>query len=83
MSHTATIKYDRPLVRRALNRFMVKRLGKSSFLILLALTSVFLFSYFTDSWKWPLTYMAIAIASALAFLSLVYYARLRAAGIFR
>ena len=79
MSHTATIKYDRPLVRRALNRFMVKRLGESSFLALLAVTSVFLFSYFTDSWTWPLTYMAIAIAAALAFLSFVYYARLRAA----
>lgn len=32
-SHTATIKYDRRLVRRALNHFMVTRLGKSSFLL--------------------------------------------------
>ena len=79
MSHTATIKYDRPLVRRALNRFMVKRLGKPFFVALLAALLAFSFSYFTDSWTWPLTYMAIAIAAALAFVLFVYFARLRAA----
>ena len=79
MLHTATIKYDRPLVRRALNRFMVKRLGKTFFLGLPALILVFLFFYFTNSWTWPITLMAIVIAAVLLFLSFVYYARLRAA----
>lgn len=78
MSYTATIKYDRPLVRRALNRFMVKRLGKPFFLIFPAVTIFLLFSYFTSSWTWPLTYIAIALAAGLAFLLFVYFARLRA-----
>ena len=79
MSHTAIIKYVRLLVRRTLNRFMVKRLGKSFFLVLLVVTFFLLFSYLTNSWTWALTYMAITITVAVAFLSFVYYARLRAA----
>ena len=79
MSHTAIIKYDRPLVRRALNRFMVRRLGTSFFIALLVIIVVFFFSYLTGSWNWLLTYIALAIATVLAFLSFVYYARLRAA----
>ncbi len=77
MSYTATIKYDRPLVRRALNRFMARRVGKS-FVAFPVVVILYLFSYFTNSWSWPLTYSAIAVALALVFLSYVYYARLRA-----
>lgn len=79
MSHVATIKYDRPLVRRALNRFMVRRLGKLFFLVLLAIIFSLLFSFFSGSWAWPLTYVVIALAAGLAFLLFVYFARLRAA----
>ena len=79
MSHTAIIKYDRPLVRRALNRFMVKRLGKLFFVALLAIMIVFFYLYLTGTWTWLRTYLAIALATVLAFLSFVYYARLRAA----
>ena len=79
MSYTATIKYDRPLVRRALNRFMVRRLGVTFFVVLTLLVATLIFSYFDASWSWLLTYCLIAIAFALAFISFVYYARLRAA----
>jgi hypothetical protein len=79
MSHTATIKYDRPLIRRALNRFMRRRLGASFFVPMFAVIVMLLLAYFTDSWTWPLTFMAAAIAAALLFIVFVYFARLRAA----
>ena len=79
MSHTATIKYDRPLVRRALNRFMLRRLGASFFVPVLAAIVVLLLAYFTDYWTWPFTYLAVAIVAAILFIVLVYFTRLRAA----
>ena len=79
MSHIATIKYDRPLVRRALNRFILRRLGASFFIGVFAVTVVLLLAYFSGSWTWLLTYVAVAGIAALLFVVLVYFARLRAA----
>src|SRR5262245_36961586 len=79
LSHTIIIKYDRPLVRRALNRFMIQRLGNSFFVALPFAFLLFLYLYLTGSWTRSITYLSIAIAVLVTFTLLVYYARLRAA----
>ena len=79
MSYSATIQYDRPLVRRALNRFMAKRLGTTFLAVLILLAIAFGYLYLAGGWTWPLTLVAAAIALIVAFISWVYYARLRAA----
>src|SRR4030095_12317658 len=79
MLYTATITYDRPLVQRALNRFMFKRLQKVFFPVLVLLAAAFLYWYSIGSWTRALTFIAITLAVAVAFFSWVYYARLRAA----
>jgi hypothetical protein len=79
MSFSATIKYDRLLVRRALNRFMVKRLGKTFIAVLILVVGALSYWYLTGEWTWLLTFVAVAVAVIIAFLSWVYYARLRAA----
>lgn len=77
MLHTATIRYDRPLVRRALNRYFARRLGKPFFVVLLLSLATLAYAYVAGSWSRPLTLVAIAFAVALAFLGFVYFARLR------
>ncbi len=79
MTCSATIKYDKPLVRRALNRFMLKRLGKSFFVALFALTVVFAAAFAFGVWSWPLSVLGVVLLGFLAFLAFVYVARLRAA----
>lgn len=78
MPHTATIKYDRPLVRRALNRYFVRRLGKTFFIVFPILTVALGFFYITGSWSQSLTITSIGLSAVLAFLGFVYFARLRA-----
>lgn len=79
MSHTVTVTYDRPLVRRALNRFMLRRLGPSFFVALFGGILILSFMFFTGSWMWLSTLFAAAMTAALLFLAFVYFARLRAA----
>lgn len=79
MSCTATIKYDKRLVRRALNRFMVKRLGMSFFVAIFAVVAVLLASYLSGYWSLILNIVSIALGAAIAFLIYVYIARLRSA----
>ncbi len=79
MTCSATIKYDKPLVRRALNRFMLKRLGKSFFVAVFALPIIFLLAFGFGIWSWPLSVLGVVFLAFLAFLAFVYSARLRAA----
>ncbi len=79
MSHSVTIIYTRSLVRRALNAFMLKRLGKSTFVVF-ALMIVFLaWKAIGGSWTSGLTWVAAALAFGAAFLVVIYFARFRAA----
>ncbi|MEP6703527.1 MAG: YcxB family protein [Acidobacteriota bacterium] len=79
MPHSATIKYDRPLVRRAVNRFMVQRLRKVFVAIAILLVLALLYWYLTASWNWVLTSIAVTIAVVVTFFSWIYFVRLRAA----
>ncbi len=77
--YTATIKYDRPLIRRALNRYFAKRLGKPFFIVLPLLIVALVYGYLNGLWSRLLTIVTIALLVVLAFLGLVYVARLQAA----
>lgn len=79
MSCSATIKYDRKLVRRALNRYMFRRLGTPFFVTVAAAIAVFAATFLSGAWTWLLTAIGLVLLSALAFLLFVYIARLRAA----
>ena len=79
MLHTVTITYNRPLVRRALNRYFAKRLGKPFFVVLCLLCVYLAYSFFSDSWDPALTYITIPVAFIVVFLAFVYVVRLRAA----
>jgi hypothetical protein len=78
MSYSAIIKYDKALVRRALNRYMVRRLGISFFLVTIALAVILLLSFVFGLWNWWFTLIAIVLLAAIAFILFVYFARLRA-----
>lgn len=78
-SHTATITYDRQLVRRALNRYFIKRLGKPFFIALLLVAAAFAYLFIIGSWNGFSTFMAVSLLVMLVFIGLIYFARLRAA----
>lgn len=79
MSCTVTVKYNRKLVRQALNRYMVRRLGKSFVIAFAAAIGIIAFSFFTGAWSWFLTLFTAILIAALSFLLFIYFARLRAA----
>jgi hypothetical protein len=77
VTHSMNVCYDRPLVRRALNRFMFDRMGwslvaglpvASLFLLLLSLWGTW------DTW---LTVMSIALAITIGVISYVYILRFK------
>ncbi|MEZ5429485.1 MAG: hypothetical protein R2747_24790 [Pyrinomonadaceae bacterium] len=78
MSHTVTITYDRALIRRALNRFMIRRLGKSFFVLVPVLSLLLIWSFFYEGWNWFSILLTIVLGAVAAFLGFVYFARLRA-----
>jgi hypothetical protein len=79
MPCSATIRYDRRLVRAALNRYMARRLGKSFFIAIAVVLAIFLLSFFTGGWNWLLTALGLILFAFLAFILFIYSARLRAA----
>jgi hypothetical protein len=58
---------------------MLRRLGASFFVPVLAIIIVLLLAYLAGYWTSPLMYVAAAIAAALLLIVIVYFARLRAA----
>jgi len=78
MPHTATIKYDRTLVRRALNRYVVRRLGRHVFVLFGLLLSFLIYEYISGSWSLSSTYMAVALLVVTILFAIAYFARLRA-----
>lgn len=79
MGHTVTIKYTKALVRRALNRYLLRRLGTKFFVAITATLSVLVYAYFADAWNWLLSVIAAIQVIVFAFLGFVYFGRLRAA----
>lgn len=82
MAHSVTIRYDRPLVRRALNRYFVRRLGKPFFVVLALLGVYLVYALLSNSWEGTLTYLSIPLILVSAFMGMAYYARLRASEAF-
>jgi len=78
VSHTSTITYDRPLVRRALNRFMMKRIGKSFFVALALLAMCLAYFYFTNTWSHWTSFLACTLVVAILLIICIYFVRLRA-----
>ncbi len=66
-------------MRKALNRYLLRRLGWKFFAALLVSLLVLAYAYFADSWSWFLSVVTAIQAPAVAFLLVVYFARLRAA----
>jgi hypothetical protein len=56
---------------------MVRRLGKT-LIVLPVVAALIVVIYAIDAWSWPLTFLTAALVGGIAFLGLVYYARLRA-----
>lgn len=79
MTCSATITYDKSLVRRALNRYMLRRLGTSFFVALGAAAIILAFSFLADAWNWFMSVLGAVLVSALAFILFVYIGRRRAA----
>lgn len=76
--HTTTIRYDRALVRRALNRFFARTLGKPFFAVFGLLCMYFVYALASGTWSQISTYIAIAMGVMSSVLGLVYVLRLRA-----
>ena len=76
--HTTTIRYDRALVRRALNRFFARTLGKPFFAVFSLLCVYFIYALASGAWTQISTYIAIAMGVMSAVLGIVYALRLRA-----
>ena len=77
-SHTVTILYDRPLVRHALNCFMLKRIGKIFFVVLGLVILGLGYAYFINSWSRTSTCILLVLVVAVCILIFSYFARLRA-----
>lgn len=82
MAHVITVKYERPVIRKALNRYMLERLGMKFFLLLAAAVGILLLSYFADIWNWFFSLVVAILVAAVAFLVFIYFARLRTAEAF-
>ena len=78
MTYSVEIKYDRSLIRHALNRYMIKRLGWFFPICVVAAMLGLLFVFISDAWSWIYTVLFVVLASSTAFVIFVYIARLRA-----
>jgi hypothetical protein len=79
VTYSSTVRYDKPLVRHALNRFMARRLGLSFFVAVVGVAAILLFAFLLGEWNWILSVMGFVLLAFLAFLVFAYFARLRAA----
>jgi hypothetical protein len=78
MEHTIEVTYDRRLVRRALNRFMAKRLGWLTFAAIFALGTLLILQIGFGSWNiWSAGTLVLWLL-IVGMLTLIYLGRLRA-----
>jgi hypothetical protein len=76
MPHSATVQYDRTLVKRAIAAYFLRRLGRPlifGFGLLLGLLG---YDYLSRGWSLTSTYLAILIAATTLLLAIAYLVRL-------
>jgi len=78
MEHALEVNYDRPLIRRALNRFMVKRLGWLTLALIVGLAVSLIVEFACGSWSVWYTAMLTGWIIVVGLLIVVYSARIRA-----
>lgn len=78
-SHTLSFTYDRPLVRRALRRFMTKRLGLFSRMFPALIIAWLAWDVLNDSWTDTDTFLAGFLGVIVVVALSVYMGRMRAA----
>lgn len=78
MEHAIEVTYNRRLIRRALNRFMVKRLGWLTFVFIFGIAALLIFELASGSWSVWFTAMLTVWVIAVGLLTVVYIARIRA-----
>ena len=76
MNYSIEVRYDRPLVRRALNRFMLDRLGWTSVIGLPVALLFLLLMFLSGSWSLWLSIVAGLLAVAVVTIAYIYYIRL-------
>lgn len=78
MEHTIEVTYDRPMVRRALLRYMVKRLGWHTIALFVFLATSLAIPGIAGYWSGWSTSLAVALVAVVAIVTLACIARLRA-----
>ena len=78
MEYAIEVSYDRPLIRRALNRFMVRRLGWLTFVLIFGLAALLIVEMASGSWSVWFTALLTLWVVAVGLLIVVYIARIRA-----
>lgn len=78
MEYTIEVTYDRSLVRLALNRFMVKRLGWLTFVFVFGIGVYLTVEMLSGSWSNWSTAIAALWIIVVGILGVVYIARMRA-----
>ena len=76
MEHALEVTYDRPLIRRALNRFMVKRLGWLTLALIVGLAVSLIVEFACGSWSVWYTAMLTGWIIVVGLLIVVYSARI-------
>ena len=79
MSYTVTITYDRKLIRHALIRFIVLRLGAVTFFALAGLSVFVLRDVYLNAWGTWNVMMSAALGFGVGMILFIYYARRQAA----
>lgn len=77
MIYSTQVTYDRPLVRRALNRFMVNRMGWT---LIVAIPGTFLFLavlFLMKIWSFWLSLGLAALVIVVVVITYIYFLRLR------
>jgi hypothetical protein len=82
MEYVIDVKYDRPLIRRALHRFMLKRLGKVNFALIIVLSVFLIFEIFSSQWSYLSTIFLVLWVIMVGLLVIVYFARLNSSEVF-
>ena len=77
MNYSVNVKYDRRLVRRALNRFMFDRMGWTFVLGFPGLSLLLLILFLSGAWNVWLSVVSVALAIVIGIITYIYFLRLK------
>ena len=77
MNYSVNVTYNRPLVRRALNRFMFDRMGWTLMAGLPGVSLLLVILFFLDAWNIWLSVVAVALAVTIGAIFYIYFLRLK------